>query len=483
MGEQTFEVVVPQPMIITRGKHRLPEGKAHFGDRFVRRRGIATRALFCFLSGRQQRLAGLEDRACLLRQTQEETLVPGPLRAIGRGQGFRNSIANHHLTEMQGVDEGGGNRSIPGVQVDGGAQRGRLVVASCQVGAHPWYGQGSLLCQIRRHERHGYEPKLTKASFSHRIRSLTTWLGVKPIAGLISPRDVRQYTQSPPKGGFCVCGVRKNRGNGITLQSTEPTLTFEAPQKTNPHNLTVNQHTLPRASIARFANEKGAVQVLRKATGKRFHAKPADQIFCAQRVWNQQAEGGFMKDIEDDFQAFASAVLDDPTFRLGPQQFALINEFYCLWKIRAQWKKTERLADPSITSVSSAFEVIGLRRNYTQDEQEQLEAAGIGYIRPDLTISSRSMVTPAIRLNLSEAVRRMDGESWKILRAMEGEFVVPDNFSKWRIVPLSPTACLCAHPEVTQSRLPPDGVAIINRLAIESSIDYYFARDLDECPQ
>lgn len=257
-------------------------------------------------------------------------------------------------------------------------------------------------------------------------------------------------------------------------------MTFEAPQKTNPHNLTVNQHTFPRASIARFANEKGAVQVLRKATGKRFHAKPADQVFCAQRVWSQQAEGGFMKDIEDDFQAFASAALNDPALRLGPQHFALINEFYCLWSIRAQWKKNERLAAPSI---SSAFEVIGLLHSYTQDEQEQLEAAGIGYIRPDLTISSRSMVAPAIRLNLSEAVRRMDGESWKILRAMEGEFVVPDNFFKWLIVPLSPTACLCAHPEVTQSRLPPDGVAIINRLAIESSIDYYFARDQNECPQ
>lgn len=263
-------------------------------------------------------------------------------------------------------------------------------------------------------------------------------------------------------------------------------MTFEATQKTNPRELTVNQHTFPRASIARFANEKGAVQVLRKATGKRFHLKPADQTFCAQRVWDQQAESGFMKDIEDGFQVLASAVLDDPAFRLGPQHYTLINEFYCLWNIRALWKKNERLADPSIisvSSVSSGFEVIGLRHNYTQDEQEQLEAAGIGYIRPDLTIPSRTLVAPAIRLNLSEEVRRMAGERWKILRAMEGEFVVPDNFFKWLIVPLSPTVSLCAHPEVTQSRLYSDGVVIINRLAIESSIEYYFARSLDECPQ
>ena len=171
-------------------------------------------------------------------------------------------------------------------------------------------------------------------------------------------------------------------------------------------------------------------------------------------------------------------MLDDPAFRLRTQHFALINEFYCLWNIRAQWKKNDRMPDPSITGVSRAFEIIGLRHNYTQDEP-----TGIGYIRPDLTISSRSLVAPAIRLNLSEAAKRMDGENWQILRALEGEFVVPDNFIKWLIVPLSPTVCLCAHPEVTQSRLYADGVAIINRLAIESSIDYYFARNLDECPQ
>jgi hypothetical protein len=113
-------------------------------------------------------------------------------------------------------------------------------------------------------------------------------------------------------------------------------MTFEPPQKGNPHQLTVNQHTFPSASIARFANEKGAVQVLRKASVTHFHAKPADRIFCAQRVWDQQAEGGFMKGIEDAFQELASAILDDPAFRLGSQHFAVINEFYCLWNIRAQ---------------------------------------------------------------------------------------------------------------------------------------------------
>lgn len=258
-------------------------------------------------------------------------------------------------------------------------------------------------------------------------------------------------------------------------------MTFEAPQKSNPHKLTVNQHTFPRASIARFANEKGAVQVLRKATGKRFHAKPADQIFCAQRVWNQQAEGGFMKDIEDAFQQLASDVLDDPAFRLGPQHFALISEFYSLWDVRARWKKHERLADPSISN--SAFEVIRLRHNYTLDEQEQLEAAGLGYIRPDFTIPSRQIVAPSIRLQLSESVRRMRGVIWAVLQAEEGEFVVPDNFFEVPAVPLSPTVCLWAGGGFCSGRVDRLAVREINRVAMATSGDYYFARELEHCPQ
>lgn len=256
-------------------------------------------------------------------------------------------------------------------------------------------------------------------------------------------------------------------------------MTFEAPQKSNPRELTVDQHTFPNASIARFVNEKGAVQVMRKASDRVFYAKPDNQIFCAQRVWDQQAEGGFMKEIEDTFQALASTLLDDPAFRLEPQHFAVINEFYCLWNIRAQWKQQERVPDPSI---SSAFEVIGLRHQYTQDEQEQLEAAGIGYIRPDFTIPSRQLVAPSIRLQLSDSTRMMRGVTWALLQAGEGEFVVPDNFFELHAVPLSPTVCLWAGGGFASARLDRLAVAAINQVAVATSVEYYFARDLDNCP-
>jgi hypothetical protein len=256
-------------------------------------------------------------------------------------------------------------------------------------------------------------------------------------------------------------------------------MTLELPQKDNRHKLTVNQHTFPIASIVRFANEKGAVQVLRKSSVKHFHAKPDNRIFCARRVWNQQAEGGFMKGIEDAFQVLANDILDDPAFRLSSKHFAAINEFYCLWNIRAQWKMNEQLADPSITS---AFEVTRLLREYTQDEQEQLEAIGVNCIRPDFTLPSRHIVAPRIRLQLTDSVTMMGGTTWELLHADEGEFIVPDNFFELYAVPLSPTALLWAHGGFPSRKLDRHAVANINAKAVATSVEYFFARDVFHCP-
>jgi hypothetical protein len=81
---------------------------------------------------------------------------------------------------------------------------------------------------------------------------------------------------------------------------------FERPQKGNPRHLTVKQHVWPFESIRRFANSKGVVCLYYKPRDKTRWAKPNDPLFCARRVWDQRAETGYMKRIEDAFQAVAS---------------------------------------------------------------------------------------------------------------------------------------------------------------------------------
>jgi hypothetical protein len=254
-------------------------------------------------------------------------------------------------------------------------------------------------------------------------------------------------------------------------------MTFEPTQKGNPRKLTVKQHTFPSASIARFVNEDGKVQLFHKRSGKVLRAKPSDKLFCALRVWDQQAEAGFMKEVEDAFQALADEILIDRKRSLGDAEFRVINQFYCLWNIRARHKQGTT-ADPSLADLG----VLDVKCKFTTDEQEHLEAHGIGVIRPDLTIPSRLVVSPRIRLELSREVKIMRIARWQVLQATGGDFIVPDNFQKLWLVPLSPTLCLWASGESSYKVITRDELAIINQAAIRTSIEHYFARDFSHCP-
>jgi hypothetical protein len=79
----------------------------------------------------------------------------------------------------------------------------------------------------------------------------------------------------------------------------------DKPQKGNPHRLTVNQHVYPAWSIERFADTTGKVEVWLRRSDKTFRASPDNPLFCARRTWDQRAESGYMKAIEDEFQILA----------------------------------------------------------------------------------------------------------------------------------------------------------------------------------
>ena len=88
-------------------------------------------------------------------------------------------------------------------------------------------------------------------------------------------------------------------------------MTYEPTLKSYHHGLTVKQHTFPKTSTARFAGQKGNVELFLNSLDKVIQAKPSNEIFCAEKSWDQKAESGFMKKIEDDFQALAGRILDD----------------------------------------------------------------------------------------------------------------------------------------------------------------------------
>lgn len=64
--------------------------------------------------------------------------------------------------------------------------------------------------------------------------------------------------------------------------------------------------------INKFLNASGYIELNSLIANKVLSVKPTDKIFCARRAWDQRAEAGYMKSIEDDFQALVIRVISNP---------------------------------------------------------------------------------------------------------------------------------------------------------------------------
>ena len=68
--------------------------------------------------------------------------------------------------------------------------------------------------------------------------------------------------------------------------------------------------------------------------------KSDDNNFCALRTWNQKAESGFMKGVEDAYQNLADQIASGQIVRrLKRDETQVITDMYVLWHCRWHWNK------------------------------------------------------------------------------------------------------------------------------------------------
>ncbi len=245
---------------------------------------------------------------------------------------------------------------------------------------------------------------------------------------------------------------------------------FEATQKGNPHKLTINQHVFPKKSIDRFSDDNGLVQLFRKDGAKVIRVSSTNGLFCAKRVWDQGTEAGIGKRIEDRFQALVDSILLGHTSVIGHFEKTVVEDFFSLWRTR-QKLRAEGLED---------FKLEGIEGDsLTKDEQEILERKHVMFCR-DGVMPGRFAARIHVFGYMDTFRRDNQNMQWGIVRAGEGEFIVPDCFQDMMIVPVSPKLMIVA--DQPNSTLTPSEVAVINQTAIVRSTDYYFARSLPSCP-
>ena len=239
--------------------------------------------------------------------------------------------------------------------------------------------------------------------------------------------------------------------------------THEKPQQSNPHGLTINQHVFPRRSVVRFANHGGYVQLHDIVHNVVRPAKADDPIFCAKRVWDQRAEVGFMKSIEDEFQSLVDALIGAGVPRaIPPQHWDDVSRFFILWWARAEFADQAHEDVPFKGVTGHAW---------PKDQQEQMEKAGGHFFREGGTMPSRFLHGMRIQKFVDVETEPLTGKRWGMALASAGRFVVP-NRPACRIVPVSRSVSLiwgCDDAIIDERE-----VDRINDLHIKGSDKYYF---------
>ena len=116
----------------------------------------------------------------------------------------------------------------------------------------------------------------------------------------------------------------------------------------------------------------------------------------------------------------------------------------------------------------------------SKDQEEILEKKGASFIRSDQTIPSRFTSGVLIEIKIDEMACSLKDYKWGVVSAEEGEFVLPDTFGKWCIVPVTPTVCLVCNQ--VDTRIARHQVVELNRDAVQAAKQYFVARDFSQCP-
>jgi hypothetical protein len=244
---------------------------------------------------------------------------------------------------------------------------------------------------------------------------------------------------------------------------------FEKPQKGS--RLTIKQHVWPVASIARFADATGRVNLFDRVRNKVRPATPKDDIFCAKRVWDQKAEVSFMKHIEDDFQGLADEIITGKVTAPDPKQKVIVDAFYALWRARAEHRTA---GDPI-----SFKNVTGHR--WTKDQEEDFERHGVSFIREGGVMPDRFLRGRRIQSEIDALLPELSSAQWGIMRAQAGHLIVPDHPGPTPIIPITPTLCLCWG-QIGPANITWQQLAVINRHLNLAGRLYLVAQDLAQCP-
>ncbi|WP_310439056.1 DUF4238 domain-containing protein [Sulfuricurvum sp.] len=253
---------------------------------------------------------------------------------------------------------------------------------------------------------------------------------------------------------------------------------FEETQHGNPYELTKKQHFIPNESIKRFSDNNGKVQVKHLKTKKQqiVCTSPDDEIFWVTRLWDQRAENGYMKKIEDAFQGLVDKVIQNEVTSFDDTQNKIICDMYTLWECRILCIE-EFLKNPKLFVQLSGID----GETLTKNEQEILESKHFAYVTENVEIPNRSLIGDQCQLKIIGSPYK--NIKWGILKSSYKEFVMSSNpiirhneNPPTIIFPISPFYCIVS--TVVYQVVDDKDIEELNSVIIQNSKWFYFGRNL-----
>lgn len=198
---------------------------------------------------------------------------------------------------------------------------------------------------------------------------------------------------------------------------------------------------------------------------------PKNEFFCALRGWDHRTEHGLMKRIERQFQPIAEEIIGGKV-ALDMVENHAVTRFWHLWRERFMLKHSPQ---PTLQSPAIGPDA----QRLTQEQQENLERNHYVYfVDGELLVPQAAGLR--LMIKLGPWLSRQQPMSWNVLRSEDLEFLVPDTFGDYAIVPIAPNCCV-ASDMPSDPRMDRSTVGQINELALAQRKEYVFARDLRAC--
>ena len=240
------------------------------------------------------------------------------------------------------------------------------------------------------------------------------------------------------------------------------TKNYEKPTKGKLYEITVKQHIYPKRIIENFCDENGTVDV-KRIKGESFRVKPNNPIFCAIRTWDQRAEQGWMKSIEDKFHK----TLDELISNQKITDHYLITEYYFLWYVKTVYDRKPP-ANTTLRGISPS--------DVTEEQKEIIESKHGMYIGGESQIESRFIVSMIAQRDHDIWMSQHGESKWTILKAKDRFFIAPKYCPKYMIHPISPNIILAAN--LTSEKFESVGVIQTNKLLASNEFDCIFTKNM-----